>query len=178
MKARKLTPKQKRFVAEYQKDLNATAAAKRAGYSKKTAGFIGYENLKKPYIQKAIAAKAEKHLERVEITAENVVDEMGKLSFSNITDLVELGRKGIKIKDFKKLPRHVTAAISEVSQTKDGYIKFKLHSKPKSLEMLGRYFALFHDRLEVTGKLTLADIAKRVQSRKEKQASDDDSNDR
>ncbi len=40
-----LTPKQKRFVAEYLVDLNATAAAIRAGYSKKTAEAIGYENL-------------------------------------------------------------------------------------------------------------------------------------
>ena len=33
----KLTDKQKRFVDEYLVDLNATAAAKRAGYSEKTA---------------------------------------------------------------------------------------------------------------------------------------------
>jgi len=33
----KLTPKQKRFVEEYLIDLNATRAAKAAGYSEKTA---------------------------------------------------------------------------------------------------------------------------------------------
>lgn len=53
----KLTAKQKRFVQEYLIDLNATQAAIRAGYSRKTAGVIGDENLKKPYIREAIEEK-------------------------------------------------------------------------------------------------------------------------
>ncbi|MBP5144120.1 terminase small subunit, partial [Pseudomonas chlororaphis] len=43
-----LTQKQRLFVDEYLIDLNATQAAIRAGYSKRTAGQIGDENLKKP----------------------------------------------------------------------------------------------------------------------------------
>lgn len=53
----KLTPKQLRFIEEYPKDFNATQAAIRAGYSKGTAGQIGFENLTKPDIQAAIAAQ-------------------------------------------------------------------------------------------------------------------------
>ena len=49
-----LTAKQKRFCDEYLIDLNATQAAIRAGYSKKTAGVIANENLNKPYIKKYI----------------------------------------------------------------------------------------------------------------------------
>ena len=49
--AKKLTPKQQRFIDEYLVDLNATQAAIRAGYSAKTAYSIGIENLKKPEIQ-------------------------------------------------------------------------------------------------------------------------------
>lgn len=45
-----LTPKQDRFIQEYLKDLNATQAAIRAGYSEKTASEVGYENLRKPQI--------------------------------------------------------------------------------------------------------------------------------
>ena len=44
------TAKQQRFIDEYPKDLNATEAAKRAGYSAKTARSIGQENLTKPDI--------------------------------------------------------------------------------------------------------------------------------
>lgn len=52
--ATKMTKKQKRFCDEYLIDLNATQAAIRAGYSKKTAYSIGDENLKKPEIKKYI----------------------------------------------------------------------------------------------------------------------------
>jgi phage terminase small subunit len=49
-----ITDRIKNFIDEYLKDFNATQAAIRAGYSKKTAGVIGCENLKKPNIRKAI----------------------------------------------------------------------------------------------------------------------------
>lgn len=54
----KLTVKQLRFVEAY--DGNATAAAIAAGYSVKTACYIGNENLRKPNIIKAIKAREAK----------------------------------------------------------------------------------------------------------------------
>lgn len=57
----KLTEKQKRFCDEYLTDMNATQAAIRAGYSKKTAKQIGQENLTKlvlkNYIQERLKQK-------------------------------------------------------------------------------------------------------------------------
>lgn len=50
----KLTLKQKRFADEYIISGNATEAAIKAGYSKKTAYSIGDENLKKPEIKNYI----------------------------------------------------------------------------------------------------------------------------
>ncbi len=52
--AAKLTAKQKRFCDEYLISLNATQAAIKAGYSKKTAYSIGEQNLKKVEIKKYI----------------------------------------------------------------------------------------------------------------------------
>lgn len=49
-----MNARQRKFVAEYLVDLNATQAAKRAGYSEKTAYSIGQENLKKPEIKAEI----------------------------------------------------------------------------------------------------------------------------
>lgn len=57
-----LTPKQKAFADYYLETGNATEAAKRAGYSEKTARQIGTENLAKPYISEYIA-KRQKQLE-------------------------------------------------------------------------------------------------------------------
>lgn len=50
----KLTLKQRRFIDAYIETGNATEAARRAGYSEKTAYATGAENLRKPQIQKAI----------------------------------------------------------------------------------------------------------------------------
>jgi phage terminase small subunit len=62
-----LTPKQEIFVLEYLKDLNATQAAIRAGYSAKTAEVIGYENLRKPQIAAAIDAAQKERAEETKL---------------------------------------------------------------------------------------------------------------
>lgn len=49
-----LTPRQKAFADYYLETGNATEAAKRAGYSEKTAYAMGAENLRKPQISQYI----------------------------------------------------------------------------------------------------------------------------
>lgn len=79
----KLTEKQKRFCEEYLIDLNATQAAKRAGYSEKTAFSIGVENLKKPLIQEYLQDLMKYRSERTGVTAEKVIEELEKIAFSD-----------------------------------------------------------------------------------------------
>lgn len=81
-----LNEKQKRFVLEYLIDLNATQAAIRAGYSKKTAYSMGQQNLKKPEIQKAIQAKQNKLQHKLEITQERVLGELAQVAFAKASD--------------------------------------------------------------------------------------------
>lgn len=53
----KLTEKQKRFIDYFIETGNAAEAARRSGYSKRIANRIGTENLSKPVIRNAIAAR-------------------------------------------------------------------------------------------------------------------------
>lgn len=76
MTAKKLTSKQKQFVDEYLVDLNATEAAKRAGYSAKTASSIGSENLRKPEIEEEVHRRMQERGQRVEITQDLVVQHL------------------------------------------------------------------------------------------------------
>lgn len=76
-----LTPKQDRFIQEYLKDLNATQAALRAGYSEKTAYSIGNENLSKPEIAAEIAKRQESIGHENEITVEWILGEMKSTYF-------------------------------------------------------------------------------------------------
>lgn len=62
-------------MAEYLVDLNATQAAIRAGYSAKTAGAIGGENLEKPEIAEAIAKAIAERSEKTGIDAAWVLKE-------------------------------------------------------------------------------------------------------
>ena len=55
-----MTEKQKRFVDFYVQTANATEAARRAGYSPKTAYVTGNENMHKPEIRKAIERRLKK----------------------------------------------------------------------------------------------------------------------
>ena len=70
---KKLTAKQARFVAEYLIDLNATQAAIRAGYSKRTARSQGQRLLTNVDIAKAIAAGQAERGKRTEIDADYVL---------------------------------------------------------------------------------------------------------
>jgi len=69
-----LTDKQQRFVAEYLVDLNATQAAIRAGYAAKTANREGSRLLSNVDIAEAIAAGAQKRIQRAEVSAQDVID--------------------------------------------------------------------------------------------------------
>ena len=71
--SRKLTKKQEMFCKEYLKDLNATQASIRAGYSEKTARQIATNLLSKVYIQERIQKYMDKRSEKVNITAEDVL---------------------------------------------------------------------------------------------------------
>jgi phage terminase small subunit len=67
-----LTPKQQIFAEEYIISGNATQAAIKAGYSKKTAREIGCENLAKPYIKAYISERFEE-IEKAKIADANEV---------------------------------------------------------------------------------------------------------
>lgn len=64
-----LTDKQEIFCKEYLIDLNATQAAMRAGYSKKTAQRIGSENLSKPLIQEKLQELKSNRQDKLDIDA-------------------------------------------------------------------------------------------------------------
>lgn len=67
---RELNDKQAAFVREYLVDFNATQAAVRAGYSKRTAGSQAHDLLKKPEIQAALSEGQKRLAEATETEAE------------------------------------------------------------------------------------------------------------
>ncbi|MBW2674497.1 MAG: terminase small subunit [Deltaproteobacteria bacterium] len=149
-----MTPKQKRFVEEYLIDKNATQAAIRAGYSEKTAGQIGEQNLRKLVISAAIKKAVAEQSARTQVTADRVVEELAKIGFLNMQDYIELNDNGDAFVDLSRLTREQAAAISEI--TVDEYVegkgrnarevkktRIKLADKKGALDLLGKHFGIF-----------------------------------
>ena len=129
-----MTAKQKRFCDEYLIDLNATQAAIRAGYSKKTAYSIGIENLKKPELKKYIDKRmAEKESELI----------AGQDEVLKYLTAVMRGED--------KEERITINALGE-AETIEIVVQ---GNRLKAAEMLGKRYGLFTDKVEQTVDMDL-----------------------
>lgn len=147
-----LTPKQERFVQEYLVDLNATAAAKRAGYSEKTAYAIGQQNLKKIEIQTAIHEAKNNLSRRTEVTQDMIIRETAKLAFFDVRKLFDENGKPL---DISSLDDDTAAALvgldvqdvyadTDGERTFVGFVKkYKMADKLRALELLGKRFGIW-----------------------------------
>lgn len=159
-----MNAKQALFVAEYRKDLNATQAAIRAGYSAKTAASQGERLLRNAEIAAAVAEKTQQQLDRADLTADRVLEEMRRLGFSNVQDLFD---EHGDLRPIHLLTREQAACISSLevvmknATSGDGKIdrvlKIKIWDKPKVMEMLGKHFALLTERVHHTADDQLID---------------------
>lgn len=143
-----LTDKQKKFCEEYLIDLNATQAAKRAGYSSDTAAVIGCENLIKPNIQNYIQSLQKALSEKTGITHERLLEEYAKIAFS---DIRELYAGDNQLLDVRQIDDSTAAAVMSVevdeigmAGTTIGYTKkVKLYNKLAALESIGKHIGFF-----------------------------------
>ena len=136
----KLTEKQKRFVAEYLVDLNATAAAKRAGYKDPN---IGRQLITKNNVSAEIAKRREKLQSKLEITQETVLQELAAIAFANGTDFVTVTGAGLlDVKPTSQVSKEKLPAIAGIKYSQNG-IEIKLHDKVRALELLGKHLGVF-----------------------------------
>lgn len=133
---KKLTAKQQRFCDEYLIDLNATQAAIRAGYSKKTAYAIGNENLNKPELRNYIDMRM-KEKEKSLIADQDEVLKYLTAVLRGESESEEIVIENVG--DFTSEARTMKKAPSE----KD---------KLKAAELLGKRYSLFKNdvKLDVT----------------------------
>ena len=147
-----LTNKQKKFIDEYLKDLNATQAAIRAGYSEKTAYSIGIENLRKPEIAEVIT----KRLQEAAMSADEVLNRLAEQARNehgryvrpdgsvDIAGLLRDG-KGHLIKGFK--------------ESKRGQVIVEFYDAQSALVHLGKHHKLFTEQVQHSGNLNTTEVA-------------------
>jgi phage terminase small subunit len=86
-----LTDKQIRFITEYMVDFNATKAAKKAGYSEKTAYSIGQENLTKPEIKTEI----DRRMNQLGLSAEQTTKLIVDIAKASLNDYFKVTKKEV-----------------------------------------------------------------------------------
>jgi phage terminase small subunit len=150
--AKNLTKKQQVFVAEYLKDMNATRAAISAGYSQRTAGKQGYQLLENPRIAQDIATKVGKRLQKLEISADYVLEnikEVGERCMQKKwPKMVRRGRDLVQVEEVVVNPETGEEELAQV-------FEFDSIGALKAQELLGKYLKLFTDKVEHSGKVTL-----------------------
>ena len=165
------------FCREYIKTLNGTNAAIAAGYKANSAHVSASRLLKNAKVKARIAELLKKHTDKLDSSAERVIEELHKLAYSNMLDYIRINREGQADIDLSTLTREQAAAIQEIKVdtsggTGDGERRqvlrttFKLTDKGANLERLGRYHKLFTDKVEHSGLEGLADKLHRVRQRK------------
>ena len=141
-----LTTKQSVFVDEYLIDLNATQAAIRAGYSKKTAMEQGYQLLQKTSVQEAVKNAMASRSERTGIDADYVL--------YTIQETVE------RCKQAK--PVTYKNGDPVFTETPNGDLvpaySFESASVLRGCELLGKHLKLFTDKVEHSGNVSLEDM--------------------
>lgn len=129
----KLTEKQKRFADYYIELGNATEAARKAGYSSKTAKSIGQENLTKPDIKSYIKERLdEKDAERI-------------ASQDEILEFLTAVMRGEKT---EQIPVGLGEGAQQL-EDKDPYLKDRV----KAAELLGKRHSMWTDKVDMVGNV-------------------------
>lgn len=139
MAEKKLTAKQRRFCDEYLIDLNATQAAIRAEYSRKSARVIGQENLLKPavkaYIQQRMDEKEKELIADQNEVLKYLTSVIRGQSRSSVVVVENIG-------DYMSEAREMEKAPDEKERL-------------KAAELLGKAHGIFSDRVEQTVDMDL-----------------------
>lgn len=156
-----MTDKQEIFCNEYIKDFNGARAYKVAYPNCKkdsSARANASELLTKTNIQEYITKLKEDLKEKTQITQEKVLNEISKIAFA---DIRKLYNDNGGLKSIQDLDDTTAGAIISVESLEEfegygddreqiGYTKkIKMADKTKALDMLGRYFGMFKDKVEV-----------------------------
>lgn len=149
-----LNPRQRRFVEEYLKTLNAEEAYRRAGYASGNGTGLPKRMFALPAVRAAIDAGLTQSAKAIEVDARRVITRYMAIAFASIGDFVAIGRDGTlevgpSTIDPDSLPALTTFDVSEYRTPKAQggervrRVKIGIASKLRALDALARHLGLF-----------------------------------
>jgi phage terminase small subunit len=138
-----LTPKQQRFCDEYFKDMNATAAATRAGYSRATA--LNGQLMQAPKIAAYIARRLGENAKRPLLDQHALLNELESVAFAKMGNYFDAKGNMKPVSELSEGERSAIWGIS-VTERKDGSktTKIKLHNKLAAIEKIAKHLGLYN----------------------------------
>lgn len=158
---KRLTDKEAAFCEEYVVDFNGAAAARRAGYSEKTAREIAYENLTKPHIRLRIRQLKRDRSVRLKFDRDRVLERLTDELDADLADLFDEQGNLLPVDEWPLVFRTGLVAGIEVEELYEGrgedrehvgrVHKIKLADRGKRIEMVGKHVDVmaFKERTEV-----------------------------
>jgi phage terminase small subunit len=166
-----LNAKQERFCQEYLKDLNATQAAIRAGYSADTAYSQAHDLLKKPELQAEIDRLKSERSRETKIDANWLLTRLAAEAEADLSDLYDEDGRLKSVKDWPDIWRKGLVAGVKTSVSEDGVaiIDVKVSDRVRRLELIGKHVSVqaFQENVNHTGLDALADRLERASRRGE-----------
>ena len=164
----KLTEKEKLFVVFYLLDFNATKAAIEAGYSRKSAKEIGYENLTKPHIKTEIRKVLDSIRDKAILSIKDMQRELSKIIKFDITRIITFNKSGSLFAcNSEDIPDIERAGLRSVEvkevhgKSEEGNLildtKVTAHDKLGAIKLLGKSKAMFVDTVkkELSGSINI-----------------------
>jgi phage terminase small subunit len=148
-KEKKLTPKQRKFINEYFAcSMNASRAARRAGYKTRQSGA---ENMSNPVIRAEIdRIYNETAMSGLEALAR--LSEQARADIADVTDAEGLLNMRKAQRNGKTgLIKSITHTTTIIKGVETRTVKVELHDTQKALQLIGKQHGLFVDRTEHTG---------------------------
>jgi phage terminase small subunit len=144
-----LTDRQAKFVAEYLQDLNATQAAIRAGYAKRSAEQTAYALLRHPQISSVLQQRQREQLAWLDIKAVNVLEGLRRIAFADIGQAFDPSTG--QMRHIADLPDEFRTAIASVEVDTDGLItKVRLKDGLAALNALAKHLGILQPETEPT----------------------------
>jgi len=138
-----MNDQERRFVAEYLVDLNASAAAKRAGYGGKRYAWRAHKLVRRHDIAAAIAKGEAERAENRRVTADRVLAEFARIGFADMRTFVDWGPNRFALRDRDLLSDWEGGAVAHVEPPTNGKPgRIRLHDKHAALEVLARHTGL------------------------------------
>jgi phage terminase small subunit len=153
-----LNVKQRTFVEHYLQTFNASEAARRAGYSEKTAYAIGHELLKKPEIE----AEIKNRLEDLTMTTDEILKRLTDQARSNVADYWLFQQGYASGLNWKAIEEKGQSIIKKVKVTHQG-MELELYDAQAAMvhiaKLRGEYVERSDQTLHIEG---MAEALKRV----------------